>query len=261
MGVSQPQLDQNSRLIVIPKGIKVEKGKLSITGIEKVTHGIYIVQKKRRNVIETLEHIQHIRFRKARDIPKSDSRKKLPFQERIYSLVSYSIKQPTPQQKKKLQRIIYRTACVRLAPGIFVSPHLRAKEKQRYFTEKDGITLYDSAAFAREISNLGAETRRWTRLMLVNKSGEDLIHNAFLMMMQKEIESINQRMRTIEEKSKEIDASKKKLLESLKAVRAHFNHLKLKHNILRAIWYYDYEKELKRTYNQMLRIRRKIREM
>lgn len=201
-----------------------------------------------------------MRFRKAREMPKGDSRKKVPYQEPMYSIVVFSFEKPTQQQKKKMQRIIHRTPCIRLRPGVILLPHMRAKEKARYFTQENGTSLFDSNEFAKEARSVGAHVKRWARLRLVNKQGESLIQEAYKRMIEHEVGSIESKLKAIEPHIKETSISTKKLREQYSNQSRKLKQLRNRHKILRALWHYDEEKQLKRVYNFMLRTRRKIQE-
>lgn len=254
------RLDQRSRLIVLPRKDSSLKDIPQMPELRKVGLGIFLVETRKRRIIEFLEDIPHIRFRKAREIPKGDQRKKAPFQERIYSIAVFSFEKPTQQQKKRMQRIIQRTACVRLRPGVFLFPHLRTKEKARYFLSSEGVELLDSNGFAREAKSLGASIKRWSRLRLVNKQGEDLVHQAYKRMIHHEAHSIETKLKKIQIRLKDASTSSKKLREQYTLQSRKFRLLRFRYRILKALWDFDEDKELKRVYNFMLKVRRKIQD-
>ncbi len=254
------RLDQTSRLIIIPREGVNQKSVPKVQDIRKAGSGVYIVEKKKRKLIEFFEGIPHIRFRKAREIPKGDSRRKVPFEERNYSIVVFSFEKPTQQQKKKIQRIIQKTPCIRLRPGVILLPHLRAKERSRYFSTEEGKDLLDSNSFAKEAKNVGAMVRRWTRLKLINKQGEELIQKAYTKMIEHEVQSIERKLKDLEPRVKDPLITTKKIREAYSIQSRKLKQLRHRHRILYSLWAYEEDKEIKRVYNYMLRVRRKIQE-
>lgn len=253
-------LDQRGRLIILPRTVGPKAALTKLDDVKRVGAGVYIASKRRKVLVSVLENTPHIRFRRAREIPKGDSRKKAPFTDRIYTVVLYSFEKPTPQQKKSLQRLILKTPCIKLRPGVLLLPHLRAKEKARYYSSHGGVELLDSNSFANETVALGAKVRRWTRLRLINQQGEELIQQAYSAMVAQEVTSIDLKLKSIAGELKNGSSDLKKLKSEYTAVSRRLKRLRHRHKILHALWQYEAEKELKRVYNSMLKVRRAIQE-
>ncbi len=253
-------LDQRGRLIILPRTVDARVALSKLADVKKVGSGVYITTRRRKALVDILENTPHIRFRRAREIPKGDSRKKAPFTDRIYTVVLYSFEKPTPQQKKTLQRLILKTPCIKLRPGVLLLPHLRAKEKARYYSSHGGVELLDSNSFANETVALGAKVRRWTRLRLINQQGEELIQQAYSAMVAQEVTSIDLKLKSIVGELKNSTSDLKKLKSEYTVVSRKLKRLRHRHKILHALWQYEAEKELKRIYNSMLKVRRAIQE-
>jgi hypothetical protein len=253
-------LDQRGRLIILPRTFGPKPGLTRLDDVKRVGAGVYIAARRRKALVDILENTPHIRFRRAREIPKGDSRKKAPFTDRIYTVVLYSFEKPTPQQKKTLQRLILKTPCIKLRPGVLLLPHLRAKEKARYYSSHGGVELLDSKSFANETVALGAKVRRWTRLRLINQQGEELIQQSYSAMVAQEVASIDLKLKSIVEELRNDSPDLRKIKSEYTAVSRRLKRLRHRHKILHALWQYEAEKELKRVYNSMLRVRRTIHE-
>ena len=102
--------------------------------------------------------------------------------------------------------------------------------------------------------------RRWTRLRLINQQGEELIQQAYSAMVAQEVTSIDLKLKSIAGELKNGSSDLKKLKSEYTAVSRRLKRLRHRHKILHALWQYEAEKELKRVYNSMLKVRRAIQE-
>lgn len=259
-GDEAPSLDQKSRLIVFPRESAILSSVLRDPNVKRIGPGIVIAKKNNKTLQEALLQIPHIRFRKARDIPKGDGRKLKPFAEKTYAIIQYSFKGVSPQQKKKVQRLFVNTPCIRLRPGVILFPYLRARQKNRYYILKDGSTLMSSKEFAAEARKAGIKLLRWTKLKLANQAAEEIVEQAFRNNVQTDLEAIEAKLRLLIENIGNQEIETKQLRMQMATYGSRFSKTKLKLKVLKDIWEFDSDKELKRVYNVLLRARRKLHE-
>ncbi len=255
-----PSLDQKSRLIVFPRDVPIPINIAQAKGVQKVGAGLFIAQSNTQVLRDSLGSIPQIRFKKARDIPKGDARKMKPFAERTYAIVRYSFRGVTPQQKKRVQRLFFQAPCIRLRPGVILFPYLRSRQRSRYYVMKDGTTLMDSKTFASETSRIGVPISRWSRLKLTNEDAEQYIHQSFKKTVETDLGALEKKLKILLERLGKGEDDLRKLKNESNNLVAQHKKMKRNLEVLKAVWEYDANKDLKRTYNMILRVQRKLRE-
>jgi len=260
----KPKLTSDSRLIILlgsPEGIKgVSKKLISLVGVKKVRKGLFIVQ----GYSESLEEIVHpqpfVSFIKTREIPST--RKKLEdryeLSTRVFSVVSFSYSNPTAQQKKHVERLIKKSTGIRLRPGTILFPLLRAKEQRRVLGSEDERVLIDSKDFSRLIRENGGIALRWSRLRIINLDGGDLLKQAFEQTLSRDLIPLEEKIRTLRDISRDTTVPIAHLKKKYTTLSRRFRELKTKWMTARKLWFYDAEKDLKRTYNMLINTRRAI---
>ena len=259
-----PKLTSDSRLVILlgsPEGIKGASKKLiSLFGVKKVRKGLFIVQ----GYSESLEDIVHpqpfVSFTKTREIPstriKLEDRYELST--RVFSVVSFSYSNPTAQQKKHVERLIKKSTGIRLRPGTILFPLLRAKEQRRVLGSEDERVLIDSKDFSRLIRENGGTALRWSRLRIINLDGGDLLKHAFEQTLSRDLIPLEEKIRALRDMSRDTTAPIAHLKKNYTILSRRFRELKTKWMTARKLWFYDAEKDLKRTYNMLINTRRAI---
>lgn len=247
-----------TRLVILPQKTLFRLNGSKFEDTRRIVRGVFLIKRRHRKIREALSEVQHIRFKRAKDIPKGDSRKLKPFEERTFAVVTYSFGGASEQQKKKMQRLLLRAPCIRVRPGVLIFPNLRSKEKARYYSNAGDIL--DSKKLAREAHLIGARVNRWTRLRLANREAEEYIDASFNEMLKLDLDSFEKKLKHLSQEMDDPSISQKSLRLHLNVLAAKFIKLKRKYGILKAIWQYDSQKELKRVYNRMLKTRRKYQD-
>lgn len=253
-----PRFNVNARLIVIPSGIRSEFNYSKYLDVKRIIPGVFLARKANKKLREKLTEFQHLRFMKAKEIPKSDSRRLIPFQERIFTIVVYSFDKASAQQKKGIQRLLVKAPSIRIRPGVLLFPQLRSKERARYYSDSQNGEILDSKLFYEQTKLIGAKVIRWTRLRPANKITIDHINQSFDKMMRHDIEIFDEKINQIKLMIGDPSVSTISLKQQHKSLTTRYRKMKLKYATMKAIWQYDSEKHWKRIYNRLLKIRREI---
>lgn len=227
-------------------------------GIKGLARGVYLAKMESQPVRDLVRSVRHISFRKTRRIPRVKESGPGEPENGTYTVVAYSYESPTAQQKKQAQRLIRRSPCVRLRPGVLLFPHLRAKESVHYYGKETRQPLYNAKTFVAKMTENGATVRRWSRLRLAEENGEELVGQAIDRMVSKEMLSIESRLARLRDAAVIPGVSIRKLKERYTVMARRFRILKANFLIVQSIWHHDTEKELRRTYNTLLKAKREI---
>ena len=227
-------------------------------GIKNLARGVYLVKLGFQPAGDLVRSIRHVSFKKTRQIPRVRESGPGETENRAYTVVAYRFDSPTAQQKKQAQRLIRRSPCIRLRPGVLLFPHLRAKEFARYYGQETKHSLYNAKTFVVKMTENGAVVRRWSRLKLVESNSEELVGPAIDRMVSREMSSIESRLTKLRDVTVRPGASIRKLKERYTVLARRFRVLKANFLVVQSIWHHDTEKQLRRTYNILLRVKREI---
>jgi hypothetical protein len=256
------KLKGDSRLIVLlgsPEGIKNTSKKFrGLHGVRKIRRGLFVTEELSTNHIELLQSLSYISFAKTREIPSIRRKSDNLFMDRVYTLVSFSFKNPTAQQKKRVERLLRKTTGIRLRPGVILFPLLKSRERIRILGSVDERELLDSTGFSKKIRETGGVAVRWSRLRVDSNDGEQLVKRAIDQTYLRDIHALEENVRILREQSKDLTVSIRKLKTRYTVLSRRFRELKSKWTIAKKLWFYDSESSLKRTYNMLMNTRRAI---
>ncbi|MFW9833325.1 MAG: hypothetical protein ACFFEK_04970 [Candidatus Thorarchaeota archaeon] len=256
------ELKGNSRLVVLlgsPEGTRSPSKKLStFTGVKKIRKGLFIVREYSEQHADILDNQPMISFIKTKEIPVSRKKVADVYSKRAYTVVSFSFKNPTAQQKKRVERLIRKTTGVRLRPGVILFPLFRSKERRRIIGSDDDRVLIDSKEFNKLIRELGGNSIRWPRLKIKNPSGGSHVQEAVEHTFVRDLNALEEKIRKLRERSKDTTIPMKQLKKNYTMLSRNFRELKTKWMLAKKLWFYDAMKALKRTYNMLINTRRII---
>ena len=254
------ELKADSRLIVLlgpTEGIKnASKRLMGISDFTRVRRGLFIAHSFSSSYVELLENISTISFIRTREIPGIKTRNADVFADRAFSIVSYTFNNPTSAQKKKVERLIRKSICIRLRPSVLLFPLLRSKERRRLLEKEGGEKLLDARSFAAQLSVMGATTNRWSRIKLVNPSESSRISEAVERTLKKDMHSLETKIQDLRDASKNPEVKTSRIKRKFSLLTRRYRILKIKWLTTKPIWSYDTVRPLKRTYNMLLSMRR-----
>ncbi|MFW9805104.1 MAG: hypothetical protein ACFFFK_00055 [Candidatus Thorarchaeota archaeon] len=262
MASATSELKGNSRLIVLlgsPEGITATTKKLRmLPDVEKIRKGLFIVHNYSENHDKALQSQPLLSFIKTKEIPSRRKNADNTQSSRVFTIASFSFKNPTAQQKKRVERLIRKTTGVRLRPGVILFPLLRSKERRRIIGTEEQQVLIDSKEFTSLISKFGGYSNRWSRLKITNSEAITHVNHAVENTFMRDIQSLEEKIRDLRERSKDPTISVRRLKKNYMIQSRSFRELKTKWMLAKKLWLYDAEKILKRTYNMLIGVRRAI---
>jgi len=254
------ELKADSRLIVLlgsTESIKsVSKRLAGISDFTRVRRGLFIAHSFSSSYAELLENISTISFVRTREIPGIKKHNDDVFADRAFSIVSYTFSNPTSGQKKKVERLIRKSICIRLRPSVLLFPVLRSKERRRLLERERGEKLLDARSFAVQLTAMGATTNRWSRIKLVNPSESSRISAAVERTLKKDMHSLETKIQDLRDASKNPEVKTSRIKRKFSLLTRRYKILKTKWLTTKPIWSYDTIRPLKRTYNMLLSMRR-----
>jgi hypothetical protein len=201
-----------------------------------------------------------ISFVKTREIPSSKQRSDEPSINRVFSIVAFSLKNPTARQKKRVERLVRGSVGIRLRPGVLLFPLFRSKERKRLMKGTDENSLLDSIKFKQKLAEIGFNTYRWSRLRMVNQNESSIVTEFLEANLNRDLSAIEAKITKLRELNKNSEVPLKQIKRNYTRVSGRFKETKLKWMQAKKLWFFDAEKKLKRTYNLLIRIRRAITE-
>jgi len=253
ISLAQLDLKGTSRLVVLlgsKEGIKSVSKKLrQYDDFVRVGKGLFIAGSTIGVYTDILQSLPTVSFIRTREIPGIKARLDDPHAYRAYSVVSYSFNNPTPGQKKRVERLLRRSMGIRLRPGILLFPVLRARERRKILDYEKGHSLIDSKEFNNQLKSMGAQSMRWSRLRLAESLDSVQIKDAIERTLNRDLLSIESKLLELRELSKSPSTSTDTLRKQSLAVLRRYRKLKFKWTLAKTLWYYDAEKSLKRVYN------------
>jgi len=253
INLERQDLKGTSQLIVLlgsKEGIKgVSKRLRQYNDFVRVGKGLLIAGSNTGLYTDILQSIPRLSFIRTREIPRRKDRFDDPHAFRAYSIVTYNFNSPTAKQKKRVERLIRRSAAIRLRPGVLLFPVLRSKERRRVLAEEKEHSLLDSKEFNHQLELMGASSMRWSRLKLVDPLDAAQIKEAIERTITRDLFSIESRLQNLRELTKNPQVSTDSLRKKSAAALRRYHILKFKWILAKTLWYYDAEKALKRVYN------------
>lgn len=257
-----PELKSDSRLVVLlgsPEGIKTPSKKLSqYAGVQKIRRGLFIISGYTSIHTNEIQALERILFTKSREIPSVRTKTDDIYFARAFSMVAFSLKNPTAKQKKRIERLVKKAVGVRLRPGVILFPLLRSKEQKRMPISNDKISLLDSIRFKQLMTEMGANTFRWSRLRLVNPESSSLILKKIEENLIIDLQAIETKIRVLRDLNQNPEISMKQLKRKYTVLSGRFKETKAKWMFAKTLWSFDAVKQLKRTYNLLIGTRRAI---
>lgn len=250
-----------SRLIVLlgsSEGIKsVSKRLMALSDFTRVKRGLFIAHSFPTSYADLLQ-VPTVTFVRTREIPGIKARTGDIFADRAFSIISYTFNNPTPGQKKKVERLIRKSICIRLRPSVLLFPVLRSKERRKLLEKENGETLLDSRSFANHLNAMGATSIRWSRIKLANPSDSIRISEAVERTLKKDLHSLETKVQDLRELSKNPEVKTSRLRKKFALLTRRYKKLKIKWLTTKPIWSFDTTKPLKRIYNMLLAMRRTL---
>ncbi len=257
-----PKLKPESRLIILlksPEGIKGMSKKISsFPEAKRVQRGLFIFSHLTELHKATLISQPMISLVKTREIPTPSMKTVDVYSKLIYSIVAFSFSNPSAKQKKYVERLIKKSTGIRLRPGIIIFPILRTKLQRKIIGAEGKQDILTSTDFAKLVRERGGRVYRWSRLRLTNPNGSRYVENAIEQTLLKDLSSLEEKIQNLREQCKNPDAEIELLKKNYSSLSRSFRVLKKKWMLARKIWFYDAEKQLKRTYNMLINTRRTI---
>jgi len=257
-----PELKSDSRLVVLlgsPEGIKAPSKRLSkYAGVQKIRRGLFIISGYSSVHTTEIQTLERILFIKSREIPSVRTITDDIYFTRAFSIVAFSLKNPTAKQKKRIERLVRRSIGIRLRPGVILFPLLRSKEQKKISVSDDKKALLDSIRFKQLMSEMGANTFRWSRLRLVNPESSSQILKNIEQNLIKDLKAIETKIRVLKDLNQNPEVSMKQLKRKYTVLSGRFKETKIKWMLARKLWSFDAVKQLKRTYNLLIGTRRAI---
>lgn len=258
------ELKSDYRLVILEgsaEGIKDQSRKLmKFSAVRRVRRGVFIISCHSPSIDSEILAMKQISFVKTREIPSLRQQSNDSSMDRVFSLVAFSLKNPTARQKKQIERLVRKSIGIRLRPGVILFPLFRSKDQKRLMDSTDENLLLDSIRFKQKISEIGVNTFRWSRLRLVNQDDSSLVVKLIEKNLTKNLSAIETKIQMLKELNKNPEIPMKKLKRNYTLVSGRFKETKLKWMQAKKLWFYDSEKKLKRTYNLLISVRRSIKE-
>jgi hypothetical protein len=262
INASYSKLAGESQLVILlntANGIKgVSKKLASLQDVKRIMRGTFIIPEVTEVHNDILQFQSTAAFMKTREIPNISKKTEDIYSELVYSIVAFRFKNPTAQQKKYVERMIKRTTGVRLRPGVVIFPILKSKQQRKIIGTEEDRVLLTSSEFFRKLRKKGADVYRWSRLRTTTAESSAHIKEAIEHTLQRDLTTLEERIRKLRERCKETDVEVAKLKKAYSVLSRRFRELKGKWMVAKKIWYYDGEKPLKRTYNMLISTRRII---
>lgn len=256
------ELKGDSRLIVLlgsTEGIKSASKRLTgISDFTRVRRGLFVAHSFPSSYAALLQTVSTISFIRTREIPAIKVRNDDVFADRAFSIVSYTFINPTSGQKKKVERLIRKSICIRLRPSVLLFPVLRSRERRRLLEKENGETLLDSRSFVTQLNKMGATTIRWSRIKLANPTDSLRITEAVERTLKKDMHSLETKIQDLKEASKNPEVKTSRLRRKFSLLTRRYKKLKTKWLTTKPLWSFDTTKPLKRTYNMLLTMRRTL---
>ena len=257
-----PELRSDSRLVVLlgsNEGIKGPSKKLSkYDGVQKIKRGLFIITGNSSIHTTEIQTLERIFFIKSREIPSIRTRTDDIYFDRAYSVVAFSLKNPTAKQKKRIERLVRKSVGVRLRPGVILFPLLRSKEQKRLSISEDKKPLLDSIRFKQLMTEMGADVFRWSRLRLEDPESSPIILKSLEQNLIKNLQAIETKIRVLQDLIQDSEIPIDQLKRKYTVISGRFKETKTKWMSARKLWSFDADKQLKRTYNLLIGTRRAI---
>ncbi len=252
----------HSELVVLlgsSEGIRgVSKKLVLLDDVVRARRGLFIVGSHSSDYYSLVEGVPHVSFVKTREIPATRVQQEGHPAGRVFSVLSYSFKDPTSKQKKRVERLVRRSTSIRLRPGVLIFPVLRAKERRRLLDPGGTPSLLDSRNLGVQLNSMGGSVLRWSRLRLSSLDGPALVTEAVERTLSQDLSQIESRLRELRDEVKNPDTPASTISTRYRLLARRFREVKFKWERTGRIWRYNPSKRLKRTHNMLLSVRRAI---
>ena len=229
---------------------------IKMDGVGKVSKGVLVIQSNFQHLRQALSMTPHIALKRTREIPSVRDRSADATSNRTYTIVTYRFRNPSPQQKKKAQRLIRKSLCVRLRPGVLLFPYLRLKESKKQLEEKR--PLLDARSLCKELSDMGAEVHRWGRLKIMSLLSKKLVDEAIDKTLESELDCLISKLKALREYAKQSDDTTVKLKGRYGELAGRYQALKSRMKMIQQTWHRGGEWPLNGIYNLLLSTRKVI---
>ena len=230
-----------------------------LNGLTRVGRSVFRYEFEYSKLLSEIELPKHLAFRKGRAIPKVRELRSSASDEKTYSIVSYRFRNPSAQQKKKVQRLRLRSPSAKLRPGLLLFPHFRTGDGKKIFEISSKRPPLSSKDFAAQLTSMGAEVNRWTRMRPINSEATDSIQESITVTVQKDLASLEKRVLALRDAVKTESIPVAKMKERYSETRRLFEDIRTASLIVKQAWSVNYDSQLQRIYNLLLGIRRRIR--
>ncbi|UCE09144.1 MAG: hypothetical protein JSW61_09180 [Candidatus Thorarchaeota archaeon] len=248
-------------LVVYPpstRTTKASRGHNQSTRIRKVGLGVFEFRTSMSGNGLSYFGDRCIILRKTREIAQSRSVSARSGLGNVYTLVTYRFANSDAKVRKKVQRLIRSSLCVRLRPGALLFPYLRARDGRRLITSAEKERLHLSGSLSRRLSSLDAEIHRWGRLEPRGEKDRVLIGKAVAKAISAELSSIHSKIVSLQSIIQSHDTMSRRLWDRHGELNKEYKHLKLRLKVLERIWHLDMNRPLMRIYNALLKARREL---
>ncbi len=247
-------------VVVIGDDKEFRRGARKTKAIRRLTRGIYRVPVQNKKVREYVQRFRHLTLKRAREIPRVKETDPELYRRRTYVLMSYSFVEPTAQQKKKTQRLLNRSAYIRIRKGAVLLPHLRSKDIARFYQTEKGRGVLTPKEFAGSMKDIGAKVSRWSRVRAIGPKSDREIEIALDATISSQLSSLESRILDLQDTIKDDTVPLKKLKSRYSELMARVREARGVFALIREIWKRDDSKHLRRSYNRLLRCRKAIQD-
>ena len=245
-------------IVVLESGPNLRRARdqlSSIDGVEPLSKSIFSFTKKSQSLLADADDFNRIVFVKSREIPRIRDAQTST----AYILLHYKIRNPSTQQKKKIERLIRHSLSIRLRPGVLLFPHLRSKDHRKLYGSGNETSLMDSKQLGINLTSLGAQVSRWAYLKPATEVDQMKIKMPIERMFLHNMERLESRSRELRDSLNDNEVSTKQLKKRFTRLASRYKEYKIKWTTISRIWGIEVKKSLKRIYNLLLNIRRTIK--
>ncbi len=247
-------------VVVIGDDKEFRRGARKIKSIRRLARGVYRVPVQNKKVREYVQRFRYLTLKRAREIPRVKETDPELYRRRTYVLISYSFVEPTAQQKKKTQRLLNRSAYIRIRKGAVLFPHLRSKDIARFYQKESVRKVLTPKEFAESMKDIDAKVSRWSRVRAVGPKSDREIEMALDATINGQLNSLESRILDLQETIKDNTVPLKKLKSRYSELMARVKEAREVLYLIREIWKRDDSKQLRKSYNRLLRCRKAIQD-
>jgi hypothetical protein len=245
-------------LVIIDDDKEFRRGARKTKSIRRLARGVYKVPIENKKVRDYVQRFRHLTLKRAREIPRVRETDPELSQRRTYVLMSYSFVEPTAQQKKQTQRLLNRSAYIRIRKGAVLFPYLRSKDIARFYQTDKKKRVLTPKEFAHSMKAIGAKMSRWSRVRAVGPKTDREIAAALDTTISSQLSSLEKRIIDLQEKTKNNTIPVKRLKSRYSELMTRMREARMVFSLIREVWKWDHTKPLRKLYNRLLRCRKAI---